>query len=59
MMEILLLLFVIALGIAVIGAAVYHGTRRGEDCHGYQYNCPACRHAAECIIEIGRKKDDA
>lgn len=32
MMEILLLLFVIALGIAVIGAAVYHGTRRGEDC---------------------------
>lgn len=59
MMEILLLLFVIALGIAVIGAAVYHGTRRGEDCHGYPYNCPACRHAAECIIEIGRKKDDA
>ena len=59
MMEILLLLFVIALGIAVIGATVYHGTRRGEDCHGYPYNCPACRHAAEYIIEIGRKKDDA
>ena len=38
-MEILLLLFVIALGIAVIGVAVYHGTRRGEDCHGYPYNC--------------------
>ena len=59
MMEILLLLFVIALGIAVIGAAIYHGTRRGEDCRGYPYNCPTCRHAAECIIEIGRKKDDA
>ena len=58
MMEILLLLFVIALGIAVIGGAVYHGTRRGEDWHGYAYNCPACHHAAECIIEIGRKKDD-
>ena len=35
------------------------GTRRGEDCRGYPYNCPVCRHAAECIIEIGRKKDDA
>ena len=56
-MEILLLLFAIALGIAVIGAAVYHGTRRGEDCRGYPYNCPVGRHAAECIIEIGRKKD--
>lgn len=59
MMEILLLLFVIALGIVVIGAVIYHSTRRGEDCHGYPYNCPVCRHAAECIIEIGRKKDDA
>ena len=57
-MEMLLLLFVIALGIAVIGVAIYHGTQRGEDCRGYQYNCPVCRHAAECIIEIGRKKDD-
>ena len=37
----------------------YHGTRRGEDGQGYHYNCPGCRHAAECIIEIGRKKDDA
>ena len=47
----------IALGIAVFGVAIYHSTRRGEDCHGYPYNCPVCRHAAECIIEIGRKKD--
>ena len=58
-MEILLLLFVIALGIVVFGVAIYHSTRRGEACHGYPYNCPVCRHAAECIIEIGRKKDDA
>ena len=47
-MEILLLLFVIAVGFTVFGLVIYHGTRRGEDCH-----------AAECIIEIGRKKDDA
>ena len=59
MMEILLLLFVIALGIVVFGVAIYHSTRRGEACHGYPYNCPACRHAAECITLIGRKKDDA
>lgn len=58
-MEVLLLLFVIAIGIAVIGVAVYHSKQRGEDCRGYPYNCPTCRHAAECIIEIGRKKDDA
>jgi hypothetical protein len=54
-MEILLLLFVIAVGFTVFGLVIYHGTRRGEDCHGYPYNCPVCRHAAECIIEIGRK----
>ena len=58
-MEILLLLFMIAIGISVIGVLIYHGTRRGEDCRGYPYNCPVCCHAAECIIEIGRKKDDA
>ena len=58
-MEILLLLFVIAVGFTVFGLVIYHGTWRGEDCHGYPYNCPVCRHAAECIIEIGRKKDDA
>ena len=58
-MEILLLLFMIAIGISVIGVLIYHGTRRGEACHGYPYNCPTCLHAAECIIEIGRKKDDA
>ena len=56
MMEILLLLFVIAVEFTVLGLVIYHGTRRGEDCHGYPYNCPVCRH---CIIEIGRKKDDA
>ena len=56
-MEILLLLFMIAVGISVIGVLIYHGTRRGEACHGYPYNCPTCRYAAECIIEIGRKKD--
>ena len=49
-MEILLLLFVIAVGFTVFGLVI---------CHGYPYNCPVCRHAAECIIEIGRKKDDA
>lgn len=53
------MLFVIAVGFTVFGLVIYHGTRRGEDCHGYPYNCPACRHAAECIIEIGREKDDA
>ena len=58
-MEILLLLFMIAVGISVIGVLIYHSTRRGKDCRGYPYNCPVCRHAAECIIEIGRKKDDA
>ena len=58
MMEILLLLFVIAIGIAVFGVLIYYGTRRGENCRGYPYNCPVCRHAAECIIEIGRKEDD-
>ncbi|MBO6205959.1 MAG: hypothetical protein J6O73_03375 [Lachnospiraceae bacterium] len=51
--------FVIAIGITGIGVFIYHGTRRGEKCRGYPYNCPVCRHAAECIIEIGRKKDDA
>ena len=59
MMEILLLLFVIAVGFIVLGLVIYYSTWRGEDCHGYPYNCPTCRHAAECIIEIGRKKDDA
>lgn len=59
MMEILLLGFIIAVGISVIVLALYHGSRRGEDCRGYPYICPVCRHAAECIIEVGRKKDDA
>lgn len=59
MMEVLLLGFVIAVGIAVIGVVIYHGMRRGENCRGYPYNCPVCRHAAECIIEIGRNKNDA
>ena len=58
-MEIILLLFVIAIGIAVFGVLIYYSTRRGEKCRGDPYNCPVCRHAAECIIEIGRKKDDA
>ena len=59
MMEVLLLGFVIAVGITGIGVVIYHGTRRGENCRGYPYNCLVCCHAAECIIEIGRKKDDA
>lgn len=59
MMKILFLLFVIAIGISVFGALIYYGTRRGEKCRGHPYNCLVCRHAAECIIEIGRKKDDA
>ena len=58
-MEMMLLLFIIAVGAFVLGYLIYHGTRRGENCRGYPYNCPVCRHAAECIIEIGRKKDDA
>lgn len=53
------MLFMIAIGISVLVVLIYHGTRRGEACHGYPYNCPTCLHAAECIIEIGRKKDDA
>lgn len=58
-MEILLLLFVIAIGLTMFSLIIYHGTRRGEDCRGYPYNYLICRHAAECIIENGRKKDDA
>lgn len=37
-MEILLLLFVIAIGFTVFALIIYHGTRRGEDCRGYPYN---------------------
>ena len=59
MREILLLGFVIAIGITGIGVVIYQRTRHGEKCRGYPYNCPVCRHAAECIIEIGRQKDDA
>ena len=36
-MEILLLLFVIAVGFIVLGLVIYYSTRRGEDCHGYPY----------------------
>lgn len=46
-MEIILLLFVIAVGISVFGVLIYYCTRRGEKCRGYPYNCPVCRHAAE------------
>ena len=59
MMKFLFLLFVITIGISVFGALLYYGTRRGEKCRGHPYNCLVCRHAAECNIEIGRKKDDA
>ena len=59
MVEILVVGFVIAIGIAGIGLYAFFSTRRGEKCRGYPYNCPVCRHATECIIEIGRKKDDA
>lgn len=59
MMEILFLGFVVIIGIIGIGLYAYYSTRRGEKCRGYPYNCPVCRHAAECIIEIGRKKDGA
>ena len=58
-MEIILLLFIITIGIVVFGVLIYYSTRRGEKCYSYPYNCPVCRHAAECIIEIGRNKDDA
>ena len=58
-MEILLLGFLILIGVFAIGAFLHFSTRRGEDCSGYPYNCPVCRHAAQCIIEIGRKRDDA
>ena len=46
-MEILLLLFVIAVGFTVFGLVIYHGSRRGEACHGFAYNCPVCLHAAD------------
>ena len=59
MAEIILLGFLTVIGIAAVGAFIYYSTRRGEDCPGYPHKCPWCGHAAECIIEIGRKKDDA
>lgn len=45
--------------VQVNDVSFYQRTRHGEKCRGYPYNCPVCRHAAECIIEIGRQKDDA
>ena len=59
MIEIVLMGFVAVIGITAFGIMIHAATRRGEDCYGYPYNCAYCRHAAECIIEIGRKKDDA
>jgi len=36
-MEIILLLFVIAIGIAVFGVLIYYSTRRGEKCRGMHH----------------------
>ncbi len=58
-MEIMILIFIIAVGLSAIGLFIYYGTRRGENCRRYPDSCPWCHHAAECIIEIGRDKDDA
>lgn len=55
MAEIVLLAFLVLTAFLIFGAILYSSTRRGEDCSGYPYNCPYCRHAARCIIEIGRK----
>lgn len=32
--------------------------KRGEDCPRYPYDCMYCRHAAECLIETGRKNEE-
>ena len=48
--------------IVVIGfflLLLHYSGKRGEDCPGYPYECACCCQAAECMIEIGRKKDDA
>ena len=57
--EMFFLGMVVIIGIIFLLVILHYSRKRGEDCRGYPYNCPTCRHAAECIIEIGRKKDDA
>lgn len=53
-MEVLLLGLVVIVALVWLGFWFYFSTRRGEKCPGYPYNCMYCRHAAECIIEIGK-----
>ncbi|MDB2127471.1 hypothetical protein [Enterocloster clostridioformis] len=58
-LEIILLAIPVVSGLAIIGAVIRNSRKYGEDCRGYPYNCPCCPRAARCIIEIGRKDDDA
>ena len=57
--ELVILGFVVLIVIIFFLIALHYSRKRGEDCPRYPYECSYCRHAAECIIEIGRKKDDA
>lgn len=56
-MGIIILGFMAIVGLDFLGFWIYLATRRGEDCPRYPYDCAYCRHVAECIIKIGRKKD--
>lgn len=57
--ETILLGFVVIIAVGFLLIMLHYSRKRGEDCPRYPYECSYCRHAAECIIEIGRKKDDA
>ncbi len=57
--EMILMGFVALIGIEFLFVILHYSRKRGEDCPRYPYDCTFCRHAAECIIMIGRKKDDA
>lgn len=53
------MVYIICIAMVATACLVFRALagRRGEDCPGYPYDCPYCHHAAECIIEIGRKDD--
>lgn len=57
--ETILLGFAVIIVIGFFVVMLHYSRKRGKDCPGYPYECACCRHAAECMIEIGRKKDDA
>lgn len=58
-LEIILLAVPVIAGLAFVYALIRNSRKYGEDCRGYPYNCPCCPRADRCIIEVGRKKDDA